>query len=203
MKGATAPEPANRRPQAQTSRKRRPTKGDLADEATPVSEICRTRIGRGSDRRSGRRAEHAGTQVAHDLELPEEPRHHLRRGRDLHELRCRGDRPQVSDPGFCRRRVGSRAGSRQRRRQWFGRTVPYGELLLLGQGPDLCLRHRRSVRSQHAYAERLDVPWRRHRSDERVLRDSESLRPCPAEIPARRWAAGSARRSSPSRTCKE
>ena len=64
----------------------------------------------------------------------------------------------------------------------FGTAVPFG------------------LNSRHA--ERLDVSRRRHGADERVLCHAESVRACPAAIPARRWAAGSARRSTPSPTCR-
>jgi TRAP-type mannitol/chloroaromatic compound transport system substrate-binding protein len=49
--------------------------------------------------------------------------------------------------------------------------------------------------------ERLALSWRRHRPAQRVLR-TQNLRRLPAATPARRWAAGSARRSRRSRTCK-
>ena len=40
------------------------------------------------------------------------------------------------------------------------RDVPHGELLLLGQGPDLRLRHGGALRAEQPPAERLDVRWR-------------------------------------------
>ena len=52
-----------------------------------------------------------------------------------------------------------------------GRDVPHRVLLLFRQGSDLRVRHRRAVRAQQPHAERLDVLWRRHRPDERLLQE--------------------------------
>ena len=46
-----------------------------------------------------------------------------------------------------------------------------------------------------AHAARLDVPRRRRRAVQRVLQEVQRHRHCRPAIPARRWAAGSARRS--------
>ena len=48
-------------------------------------------------------------------------------------------------------------------------TVPHRDLLLRRQGLHDGLRHGAAVRAHHAPAERLDVPRRRHRHDERLL----------------------------------
>jgi TRAP-type mannitol/chloroaromatic compound transport system substrate-binding protein len=50
-------------------------------------------------------------------------------------------------------------------------------LLLLGQGPDVCLRHGRSVRAQLPYANAWMYEGRRHRPDERLLCQAPDLRP--------------------------
>ena len=66
------------------------------------------------------------------------------------------------------------AGGRQRGGPRLDRDVPDGELLLLGQGPRLRLRHRRALRPQCPPAECLDVSRRRHGADERLLCHAQS-----------------------------
>ena len=63
-----------------------------------------------------------------------------------------------------------------------GRGLPHGVLLLLGQGPDVGARRGRAVRAQCPRHERLAVPWRRHRPDERVLRHAG-----PCRLPGRQY----------------
>ena len=122
-------------------------------------------------------AQTARDHVAADLELSEVARHDLRRRRDLRQVCRRGDRRQVPDPGLRRRRDRARPAGRRRGQRRHRRDVPHRLLLLLGQGPDLRLRHRRAVRPQRPPAERLDVRRRRQRPDERVLREVQHLRP--------------------------
>ncbi len=84
---------------------------------------------------------------------------------------------------------------RRRRAERHGPVRPHGAVLLLRQGSDVRVRHRHSVRPEPAAAERVVVPRRRHAADatssSRTTTSSTSRR----ATPARRWAAGSARRS--------
>ena len=78
------------------------------------------------------------------------------------------------------------------------RDGPHRHLLLYRQGSDLGAVLRRPVRPQHPPAERLVLRRRRHEADERVRQEVQCLSRSSAAIPARRWAAGFARRSRPS-----
>ena len=82
--------------------------------------------------------------VAPDLGLPALARHDLRRGRGLRRARQGDDRRQLRDRGLPGGRdradaAGGRGGRHRHRRD-----DPHLLLLLLGQGPDLRARHRRS-----------------------------------------------------------
>ena len=117
------------------------------------------------------------------------------------EARRRADRQQVPDPGLRRRRdragpAGARRGAERHRRD-----VPHRLLLLLSA------RTRPSPSAppcRSASTPRMQNAWllrrRRHRAAERVLQEVQHLRHARPAIPARRWAAGSARRSRPSTT---
>ena len=92
---------------------------------------------------------HAGAEMALHVALPEGARHDLRRRRDLRQIRLGGDgRATVPIQDFAAGEIvpglagGRRGGGRHRR------DLPHRELLLLGQGSDLRLRHRRAVRPQ-------------------------------------------------------
>ena len=131
----------------------------------------RRRGGCHDHRRARHRAERAGDQVAPDLELPEEPRHDLRRGRDVRQIR-RARRPTTSSRSRSSPPARSSRACRRPTRCSNGtvemcHTATY---YYCRQGPDLRLRHRHSVRPQLPHAERLDVSRRRHGPDERVLR---------------------------------
>ena len=96
------------------------------------------------------RAGGAGDQMAPDVELPEVARHDLRRRRDLRQGGGRGHRRQVPDRGLRGRR--DRAGPARRSTRCTNgtrRNLPHRLLLLLGQGPDLRLRHGGAVRPEH------------------------------------------------------
>ena len=58
---------------------------------------------------------------------------------------------------FAAERDRARAQGRRRGQRRHRRDVPHGELLLLGQGPDLRLRHGGPLRAEQPPAERLDV----------------------------------------------
>ena len=66
----------------------------------------------------------------------------------------------------------------------------------LGQGPGLAAADDDAVRAQLARHERLVLLWRRQRHLQRVLRRAGDHRRSRPATPARRWAAGSARRST-------
>ena len=97
--------------------------------------------------RAGVRAGRARSQVAPRVELPQEPRHDLRRRRDDLQARRGGDRRQVPDPGVrraarsCRRSASSTpcrtarssaatprrtTSSARTRRSRFGSAIPFG-----------------------------------------------------------------------------
>ena len=65
----------------------------------------------------------------------------------------------------------------------------------VGKDPTLGDRHRLAVRHQRAPAGSLDEVGRRPRADPRSLQGLQRPSACRAATPARRWAAGSARRS--------
>ena len=114
----------------------------------------------------------------------------------------RGDRRQVPDPGLRGRR--NRAGPAGARcgRQRHGRDVPHRGLLLRRQGPDL-RAVLRACRSASTRASRTPGSMTAAaEADERVLQEVQHLTRCPAATPARRWAAGSARRSRRSPTSR-
>ena len=93
------------------------------------------------------------------------------------------------------------AGAR-RRRERHRRDGQHGAVLLLGQEPRLHLRHLAAVRIQHALAYRLAAFRRRHRDAQRSSEGIQRLRHSDRHRPARRWAAGSGRRSSRSTTSR-
>ena len=68
----------------------------------------------------------------------------------MRKARRRGDRQQVPDPDFRRRRNRTRPAGRRRGAEWHRRNRPHRLVLLFRQGPDLRLRHlgRRSVLNQ-------------------------------------------------------
>ena len=98
-----------------------------------------------------------GNQMAAGVELPEKPRHDLRRRRGPRQAGRRGDRRQVPDPGLRRRRDRAGVPGARRGAEQHGRVGPHRQLLLCRQGPDVQLRLHDAVRHEHAPAERLDV----------------------------------------------
>ena len=107
----------------------------------------------------------------------------------------RDDGQQVPDPHLRRRRDRAGPAGARCRAERHRRDGSYRRHLLRRQGSDLRVRHRRPVRHQLAPAGSLDEVGRRARAARRVLQGLQRLRHAFAATPARRWAAGSARRS--------
>ena len=158
-------------------------------------------VAAGADLRPGDRPGAAGGEVAAHVELPQEPRHDLRRRRSAGQA-CRGHhRRQVRDPGLRRRR--NRPGGR---RSTPCRTAPSSaatpcSYYFFGKDPTFAFGMRRSVRPQR----RQQNAWMYYGGGQKLLdefyRTTTSSRSSPA-TPARRWAAGSARRSRRVADCK-
>ena len=89
-----------------------------------------------------------GSQMAPRVELPQEPRHDLRRRRDDQQARRRGDQQQVPDPDLRGRRDRARVRRGRRRAAGHGAVRAYRAVLLLRQGPDVRLRLRDPVRHE-------------------------------------------------------
>src|SRR5450759_4210029 len=92
----------------------RKPEGGYKNEASSIFENCRHRLCRGRGCFAGDRAVDAGDQMAHDHELAEVARHALRRHRNDVQGRRRGDRRQVPDSDFRRRRNRARPAGRRR-----------------------------------------------------------------------------------------
>ncbi len=164
------------------------------------------RFGRGGRgyRRSARDcAIDAGDQMAHDHELAEVARHAAWRRRDDGEGRRRGDRRQIPDPDLCGRRNRAGPAGARRRAERHRRDGPHRALLLFRQGPDLHLRLLDPVRPGHAHQPGLVRAGWRPGNSQRVLQELQRERRCSPATPAVRWAAGSARRSTPSKTSRD
>ena len=108
----------------------------------------------------------------------------------------RDHRQPIPDPGVRGRRDRARPAGARRRAERHGRDGQHRALLLLGQGPDIHLRHRAAVRAQRPADERVAAlrQWRASCSTSFSRTTTASASPPPT--PARRWAAGSARRST-------
>src|SRR6478672_5725676 len=107
--------------------------------------------------------------MAADVELPEKPGDDLWRRRVLRRTREQADRWKVQHPRVRGGRSRPRIPGARCRPAGHRRAVPDRDLLLRRQGLHHGLRHGAAVRAHHAPAERLDVPRRRHRHDERLL----------------------------------
>ena len=149
------------------------------------------------------RAIDARGEMAAGRELAEVARYALRRLRIFLQARRRDHRQPIPDPAVRsgRNRAGP-AGAR-RRVERHGRDGQYRALLLLGQEPGLHLRHVAAVRPQHAPAHLLAVVGRRPGHAQRSPEGAPLHRHSHREAPARRWAAGSARRSRRSRISRD
>ena len=99
---------------------------------------------------------------------------------------------------FAARRNRSGVRRRRRRAERDRPVLPHGAVLLLRQGPDVRVRLRDSVRHERPPAERVDVSRRRPRSSTTISSRTTTSSASPPATRARRWAAGSARRSRPS-----
>ena len=176
------------------------TREETSHETSPISESGRPRPCRLGRRSASHRAIDAGGEMATDVELPEIARHALGRGRNHFQIRLRSDRQQVPDPALRRGRDRAGAASRRRRHRGHRRVLPHRGLLLVRQGPDLGAVLRGAVRPQRAPAERLVLRRRRHEADERVHQEVRTSSRSRRATPARRWAAGSGRRSRTSPT---
>ena len=131
-------------------------------------------------------------------ELAEIARYAVWRRRAVGQGGRRSDRQQVPDPGFRRRRNRSRPAGGRCRAERHRRDGAHRVVLLFRQGPDLRLRHlgRRSDPNQRDQPGLVHAR-RRQGSAQRVLQEIQRhSRSLPA-IPAARWAAGSARKSTP------
>ena len=127
--------------------------------------------------RPGTGPDPAQRPLAAGIQLPEKPRHHLRRRRSAVQVGIGHDRRQVPDQRPRRRRdrsraAGARCGPGQHRRM-----RPHRPLLLLRQGSDLGAGVRRSVRAQHPPAQCLVVSRRRRGAVQRVLAGSTASPP--------------------------
>ena len=141
-------------------------------------------------------------QVALRVELSEVPRHDLRRGRNRGEDRQRHHRRQVPDPGVRVRRDRSRAC----RSPTPCRTAPSSAATRRRTTTSARIRRSRSApRSRSASTSGSTTPGgssaAASSSSTSSSRATTSRRSC-AATPARRWAAGTARRSRRSPTCK-
>ena len=114
------------------------------------------------------------------------------------QARCRSHRQQVPNSGFCRRRNRAGAAGPRCRAERHRRDGTYGLLLLLRQGSDLCVRHGGAVRPQPAPQPGLVHARRRQGAAQRASTRATTSPRFWRAIPVARWAAGSARRSTPS-----
>src|ERR1017187_2719411 len=128
----------------------RKPEGGYKNEASSIFENWRHRLCRGRGCFAGDRAVDAGDQMAHDHELAEVARHALRRRRNHVQGRRRGDRRQVPDSDFRRRRNRARPAGRRRRTERHRRVRPYRLVLLFRQGPNVRHGHIDCVRPQPA-----------------------------------------------------
>ena len=146
------------------------------------------------------RAVDAGTQMAPDGELAKIARHAVGRRRGDGQARCRSHRQQVPDPDLRRRRNRSGPAGARCRAERHRRDGTHGVLLLLRQGSDVCVRHGGAVRPQPAPQPGLVHAGRRQGSCSTSSTRATTSRRFWLAIPVARWAAGSARRSTPSTT---
>ena len=136
------------------------------------------------------------TQMATDVELAEVARHALGRLRDVR----RNTSSEATDGKFQIQTfaAGEIVPGLQALDAVQNGTVEMGHTALyyyVGKDPTWALFCAVAVRPQHAPAERLVLRRRRAEADRRVRQEVQHRTVCSAATPARRWAAGSARRS--------
>ena len=117
--------------------------------------------------RSRRRIAHH--TLAAGLQLPQEPGHHLRRGRGAGQPARQDHRRQIPDPRLRRRRTRPRPAGHGRGAARHRGMRPHRQLLLRRQEHGLRLRLRPAVRPHRPPAERLDVLRRRPGTDPRTV----------------------------------
>src|ERR1039457_7169619 len=149
----------------------RKPEGGYQNEASSIFKNCGHRRCRGRGCFAGDRAVDAGDQMAHDHELAEVARHALRRRRNDVQGRRRGDRRQVPDSDFRRRRNRARPAGRRRRTERHRRVRPHRLVLLFRQGPNVRHGHIDCVRPKPTAEPRLVHAGRRQGSAQRVLQE--------------------------------
>ena len=118
---------------------------------------------------AGHRAEHAGSEVASDVQLPQVARHAVRRFRAFRQDHRRDVGQQVPDPSLCRRRNRSRLAGRRRGAERNGRGRPDRRLLLFRQASELRVRDGAAVLDEPAPVLCVAGVRRRPRADQRLL----------------------------------
>ena len=108
--------------------------------------------------------------LAHDVELHQEPGHHLRSRRAVLPQRVRADRGPLRHPAVRGRRAGAGSAGSRRRVERDGRDGLHRRAVLRRQGPDLRPGRGRAVHAQPAPAARLVLSRRRQRAVQRVPR---------------------------------
>ena len=147
--------------------------------------------------RARHRAIDAGDEMAADGELGRNRSiRSTARLRVFRQARRRSDRQQIPDPGFRRRRNRARPAGARRGAERHGRDRPHRVAIITSARTRPSPSARR-CRSGSIRASRM--PGCRfgggNEADERVLQEVQHASASRPAIPARRWAAGSARRS--------
>ena len=133
--------------------------------------------------RAGHRAVEPENHLASRVVLPEVARHDLWRRRGLLQDALGSDGRQFHHPGLSpRARLVPGLQAADATAAGTVEACHTVVILLLGQGPDVGAGRGRSLRAQRTRHERLAVPWRRHRPDERVLRHAG-----PCRLPGRQY----------------
>ena len=155
------------------------------------------------DRSARHRAIDAGAQMAPDGELAEVARYALGALAKLfakYVAEATDNKFQIQ--AFAAGEIVPALQTARRRAERHRRDGPHRLLLLHRQGPDLGAVLRRAVRAERAPAERLVLRRRRAEADRRLRREVQHLQPADGQHRLRRWAAGSAKRSTPSTTSR-